>query len=87
MKTINILLLLAFFLGISLSKLNAQTVYITENGKKYHAKNCSLVKTGKKGIALKEAIKQGYEPCKLCKSDDIKAVEEKPVKTKEKEKS
>lgn len=78
---------MALFLGLGLAELSAQTVYITESGKKYHAKNCSLVKTGKKGITLKEAIKQGYEACKNCKADDIKAIEEKPVKVKEKEKS
>lgn len=59
------------FLAMSFARLNAQTVYITENGKKYHAKNCSLVKTGKKGIELKDAQKQGYEPCKICKADMI----------------
>lgn len=63
------------FLLLSVSKLNAQTVYITESGKKYHAKNCSIAKTGKKGIELSEAIKQGYEPCKVCKADAIKPKE------------
>jgi len=41
-------------------------VYITEGGKKYHKKNCPLVKTGKKGIKLSEALEKGYEPCKAC---------------------
>jgi hypothetical protein len=59
------------FVALSFSKVKAQTVYITESGKKYHAKNCSLVKTGKKGIDLKEAQKEGYEPCKFCKADAI----------------
>jgi NOL1/NOP2/fmu family ribosome biogenesis protein len=60
-----------FLFLLSTVKLKAQTVYITESGKKYHAKNCSLVKTGKKGIELAEAKKQGYEPCKHCKADII----------------
>ena len=30
----------------------AQTVYVTDKGKKYHAKNCDLLKTGKKGMEL-----------------------------------
>lgn len=60
-------LLLLFALG-----LQAQTVYVTENGKKFHAKNCSLAKTGKKGITLAQASKDGYEACKNCKSDEIK---------------
>jgi len=83
-KTICFLIL---FLGLSISKLSAQTVYVTESGKKYHAKNCSFAKTGKKGMALKEAIKQGYEACKMCKADEIKVVEEKEKKEKAKEKT
>jgi len=69
------------------SKMKAQTVYITDSGKKYHAKNCSIVKTGKKGIELAEARKQGYEPCKSCKVEpepkkatDPKAKKETPAK-------
>ncbi len=41
------------------------TVYIRDNGKKFHKRNCKLV-SGKKGIKLSEAIKKGYEPCKIC---------------------
>jgi hypothetical protein len=43
------------------------TVYIKEKGKKYHKKNCKIVKEGKIGIKLSEAIKKGYEPCAVCK--------------------
>ena len=66
-----------FLLG---SKLKAQTVYITDSGKKYHAKNCDIVKTGKKGIELAEAKKKGLEPCKVCKVENStnKAVADKP---------
>jgi methylphosphotriester-DNA--protein-cysteine methyltransferase len=60
-----------FLFLLSSVKLKAQTVYITDSGKKYHAKNCSMVKTGKKGLDLAEAKKQGYEPCKYCKADAI----------------
>lgn len=42
-------------------------VYIKEGGKKYHKKNCSLVKTGKTRVTLSEALKRGYTPCKVCK--------------------
>lgn len=48
---------------------HAQTVYVTENGKKFHAKNCDLVKTGKKGMELKDAVAKGFGPCAHCKSD------------------
>lgn len=66
------LFVVAFLLFVLAGKLNAQTVYITDSGKKYHAKNCSVAKTGKKGIALKDAKKDGYDPCKVCKADAIK---------------
>ncbi len=58
-------------------KLNSQTVYVTESGKKYHAKNCQLAKTGKKGITLSEAMKIGYEACKNCKADKISVANKK----------
>ena len=43
------------------------TVYVTEKGTKYHKKNCKIVKEGKTGIKLSEAIEKGYEPCAVCK--------------------
>lgn len=67
MKTKNILSICVIALFLIGSKLTAQTVYVTETGKKYHAKNCDIVKTGKKGITLEEAKKKGLEPCKACK--------------------
>lgn len=73
-KFILMLALVAFFVA---NRLNAQTVYITESGKKYHAKNCDVAKTGKKGIELAEAKKLGYEACKICKVDEVKATEKK----------
>ena len=80
-KLFLILSLLVFF---TLGKLNAQTVYVTDNGKKYHKKNCDVVKTGKKGIDLADAKKRGYEPCKVCKAEETKQEEQpkyKPKKT------
>lgn len=65
MKYIKPFLIILLFFVATTSK--AQTVYITESGKKYHAKNCDVAKTGKKGIELSEAKKQGYEACKVCK--------------------
>jgi len=73
---------LSLGLFLCLSHLKAQTVYITETGKKYHAKNCDMVKTGKKGIDLTLAKKQGYEPCSFCKKN-IEVVADKPKEKKE----
>jgi hypothetical protein len=65
----------------------AQTVYVAENGKKYHAKNCTLVPTGKIGLTLQQAKKNGYTACKHCKLSELKennnlANKPKPVATK-----
>lgn len=73
------LLIILFFVSVFAFKVNAQTVYVTDNGKKFHKKNCDLAKTGKKGIELADAKKQGYEACKACKPDEgiVKPVKEK----------
>jgi methylphosphotriester-DNA--protein-cysteine methyltransferase len=73
-----------FVITLWFSALKAQTVYVTESGKKYHAKNCSLAKTGKKGMELAAAKKEGYEPCKNCKADEIKLPAAQPKDKKEK---
>ncbi len=73
---LNLFILMLLLHGIHTK---AQTVYITENGKKYHSKNCQLVKTGKKGLDRNEALKRGYEACTVCKPATTKAKkEEKP---------
>jgi hypothetical protein len=88
MKTlVKHLAVLCFLLLMNYGNITAQTVYATENGKKYHAKNCSLVKTGKKGMTLAEAKKGGFEPCKACKADAIKPEEKKATAPKPKAKA
>lgn len=42
-------------------------VYVTRTGSKYHRDGCSSLSKSKIEITLKEAIEQGYEPCKRCK--------------------
>lgn len=83
MKTLFLSILLSV---CSFYYLQAQTVYITETGKKYHAKNCNLAKTGKKGIELKDALKAKYTPCANCKASEIVEVKKievpKPAKKK-----
>ncbi len=67
-------------------KVKDPTVYIRKKGKKYHKKNCKLVKE-KIGIKLSKAKKEGYEPCKICfppkKAKDKKDIK-KIVKSKRK---
>lgn len=50
MKIKTIISVIAFILFLNTSQAKAQTVYITESGKKYHAKNCDVAKTGKKEL-------------------------------------
>ena len=54
--------------------INNATVYVKTKdiklkakGKKYHKKNCKIVKEGKKGIKLSVALKKGYTACAMCK--------------------
>ena len=46
-------------------------VYIAKTGKKYHLENCRTLRGEKEAIDLNEAIKNGYEACKICKPDSI----------------
>ncbi|WP_423149722.1 hypothetical protein [Rubrolithibacter danxiaensis] len=43
------------------------TVYVTKTGSKYHRDGCRYLSKSKISISKKEAIKDGYEPCKVCK--------------------
>lgn len=42
-------------------------VYITKTGEKYHKGNCRYLSMSKIEITLENAVKQGYEPCSVCK--------------------
>jgi hypothetical protein len=78
-------LVLVLVLGFVSNFLQAQTVYVTSAGKKYHMKNCTSVKEGKTGIDLAEAKKKGLTPCAVCKPDVKKegaTPKEEPKKTK-----
>lgn len=47
---------------------NEKIVFITSSGEKYHLSNCRYVKnkTNVSKFSLKDAIKNGYEPCSIC---------------------
>ena len=68
----NNIITFAFLLlfGLMSHFVGAQTVYVTEKGKKYHKKNCSIVNEGKKGIELADAKTAGYTACLNCKPDE-----------------
>ena len=58
---------------ISENKINEteKIVYIAKTGKKYHLENCRTLRGEKEAIDLNDAIKNGYEACKVCKPDGI----------------
>lgn len=45
---------------------NSYTVYITENGSKYHTGSCGYLWNSKIAIDKNKAIAQGYSPCSRC---------------------
>lgn len=84
-KLVSLVIALVCMLNISLHASNGDKVYVTENGKKYHKRNCSAA-TGKTGIDKAQAIKDGYTACSKCfdKVEDTKKTETKEVKKDEK---
>jgi len=46
---------------------NAQKVYRTPTGKKYHLASCNTVNNVSAVLAVAEAVQLGLEPCKICK--------------------
>ncbi|WP_248724030.1 hypothetical protein [Seonamhaeicola sp. ML3] len=67
MKFIRIVLFV-FIAGVSM-QVEAQTVYITKTGKKYHKSKCHYLKYSKKEITLEKALKYGYSACSVCKPE------------------
>jgi hypothetical protein len=59
-------LLLFLMLAIAMNT-NAQTVYVTRTGAKYHADYCRYLKQSKYSINLSEAVEQGYTACSVCR--------------------
>jgi hypothetical protein len=43
------------------------TVYITRTGERFHRDSCRHLAKSKIAIKRKDAISQGYTPCKICK--------------------
>lgn len=78
MKKLFFLVVAIFF---TLNVFAGDKVYVTEKGKKYHKKNCSLA-TGKTGIDVGEATKQGYTACTVCFKEASKEVKKDEKKAK-----
>lgn len=67
-STISVLktVLLLFALVVS-NITTAQTVYVTRTGEKYHADACRYLSRSKIAVSLKDAVRNGYTPCSVCK--------------------
>lgn len=83
-RTLILTLVFTAFLTV---KASSQTVYVQENGKKYHMKNCAVAGTGKKGMTIAEAKKAGYTACAKCKPDENTKAEEKKTQPADKPKT
>lgn len=73
MITIATILLLITILFLYLKNQNnnkVEYVYINEKTKKYHLEECPYAKN-LKGISLKDAVKNGYTPCKICNHNQL----------------
>ncbi len=59
---------LIIIVGVLLTaSVDAQTVYITKSGTKYHTGTCRYVQSSKMSISLSDAKAKGYTACSVCK--------------------
>ncbi|MBK7231501.1 MAG: hypothetical protein IPH93_04365 [Saprospiraceae bacterium] len=67
-----------FYLAFSqlfIFSINAQTVYHTPYGQKYHRGNCRMVENVSSSITLDKAINNGLDPCKICKPPTLSSLQ------------
>lgn len=64
------------------TSINAQTLFITSSGKKYHSVECKMLNKGKKEISYEAAKKDGYKACKYCKAKEIDRIKKMEAKKK-----
>ena len=55
--------------AVSSTAPDADTVYVTVSGTKYHRDGCSHLSDTRQAISLSEASRMGYEPCADCFKD------------------
>lgn len=61
------LLILSLLFLLSGLTIQAQNVYVTKTGGKFHKETCRYLKHSKKTITLEKALELGYEACFVCK--------------------
>ena len=61
-----ILTAILFTVGVSAALAQAEKVYVTRTGKKYHRDSCTSLRSSKIEMPLAEAATR-YEACKICR--------------------
>ena len=62
---------LPLLLFLLFTSLQAQTVFKTPSGSKYHLASCRMVKNVSEEITISQATELGLQPCKICQPDNI----------------
>jgi hypothetical protein len=71
--------ILALALVLAACTSEAQTVYVTRTGTKYHNSSCSYLRQSKISIDLKKAKEQGYTACSVCKPSTKESSKDEPT--------
>ena len=76
MKHLAVLALGIIFLSVT-TFAQAEDVYVTKRGKKYHKEGCLLIKNkGAEKITLKEALEKELTPCQRCFNEELSSKNE-----------
>lgn len=66
MKKLTLLLWCLWLFACTAPPVEAQTVYVTKTGTKYHDEYCRYLSHSKVEIELSKALKLGYDACSVC---------------------
>ena len=66
MKKLTLFIWCIWLLACTSPPVEAQTVYVTRTGKKYHDAHCQYLRTSKIEITLSKALELGYDACSVC---------------------
>jgi hypothetical protein len=66
MLTISVALAAPSLVYAAIDHTKPQTVYITKTGQKFHRGTCKHLKYSKIPVDIEEAIRLGYDACKVC---------------------
>lgn len=67
MRKLTLFIWCLWLLACTTPPAEAQTVYVTKTGKKYHDEYCQYLSHSKVAIELSKALELGYDACSVCK--------------------